>query len=434
MVFRRSRRTTAALVFVSVLGAGLLSGSARAEPATAVRYPAGASGTWFAGKAFDACDAPSRTALQAWLASPYRALGVYLSGPLRACNQARLDAAWVTDVTALGWKILPLDVGLQAPCRAATRLRAMSRNPGTAAAQGRAAAAGALSAAKDLGILPGSAIYSDLEPYYASRDRACANAVRSYVGAWTKTLHAAGYLSGVYASHLYGATSLAEGYGSAVHARPDAIWTAHWDRDDRLSGWPGIPDQRWPVHQRVKQYRGDHDEVHGGIRLNIDSNVVDGPVATVALPYEVTLGAGLTKRDRPHLAGLDKGSVARGSTVRVVCQVSTTLGKWDKLVDGTYLPDAVVAGGSAKPQLAGCATPYQVVGGGNTRAGPGPGHPARGVTYDGALAWITCESPGTVLGRQGYWQRMQGGLWISGALLAVADPTRHSPAVPLCAG
>jgi hypothetical protein len=428
-----NRRRAAAVALALVVLTAVLGGAARAEPATAMRYPPGASGTWFSGKAFDACDAPSRTALQAWLSSPYRALGVYISGPLRACGQARLTASWVTDVTKLGWKILPLDVGLQAPCRAATRLRAMSRTPAKAAAQGATAARGALAAARSLGILPGSAIYSDLEPYYASRDAGCAAAVRSYVGGWTKTLHGAGYLAGVYASHSYGATSLGDSYGSEKYARPDAIWSARWDRVDRLRGWPGISDQKWSVHQRVKQYRGDHDEVHGGIRLNIDSNVVDGPVATVALPYEVTLGSGLVKRDRPNLDGADKGSVAQGSTVRVVCQVSTALGRWDKLVDGTYLPDAVVAGGADKPQLPGCATPYQVAGGVTKRAGPGVGHPARGVTYDGALAWITCESPGIILGRQGYWQRLQGGLWVSGALIAIADPTKRSPAVPLCA-
>ena len=426
------RRATVTLTAVLVVLTGLLGGAARAEPSTTVNYPAGAAGTWFKGRALDACTAPSRTALQAWLSSPYRALGVYISGPLRACSQSRLTAGWVTDITKLGWKILPIDVGLQAPCRAATRLRAMSRTPSVAAAQGATAAKGALSAAKGLGLLPGSALYSDLEPYYAARDAGCAEAVRAYVAEWTRTLHRAGYLAGVYASHNYGGTSLGDSYTSTTHARIDALWTAKWDLVASTTGWGGVANEKWSMHQRVKQYRGDHNESHGGIVLNIDSNVVDGPVATVALPYQISPGVGVTKRDRPGLTGAAKGSLPQGVSVKVVCQTAATLGTWDKLTDGTYVPDASVAGGSAKPQLPTCATPLQMTKGANERSGPSVTAALQGTTFDGALAWITCETPGITLGLPGFWQRIQGGLWVSGALVAVPDARKRTPGVPLC--
>src|SRR5579885_56663 len=71
----------------------------------------------FTGYAFDACRAPSTAALQAWTASPYRALGIYIGGVNRACkNQANLTPAWVQQVTSTGWSLLPLYVGQQAPC------------------------------------------------------------------------------------------------------------------------------------------------------------------------------------------------------------------------------------------------------------------------------------------------------------------------------
>ena len=36
-------------------------------------------------------------------------------------------------------------------------------------------------------------------------------------------------------------------------------------------------------HRRVHQYRGGHDETHGGVRINIDSNWVDlGRGSTIA--------------------------------------------------------------------------------------------------------------------------------------------------------
>ena len=54
--------------------------------------------------------------MRAWLASPYRAVGIYLGGSNRACPDGNLSAAWVNSVVASGWNLLPLYVGLQAPC------------------------------------------------------------------------------------------------------------------------------------------------------------------------------------------------------------------------------------------------------------------------------------------------------------------------------
>ena len=89
--------------------------AAAAEPG--VRYPAGASATRYAGLAFDACDAPSVETMKAWRSSPYGAIAVYASGDLRACSQRLLTDEWVKAVSRMGWKIIPLDVGLQAPVR-----------------------------------------------------------------------------------------------------------------------------------------------------------------------------------------------------------------------------------------------------------------------------------------------------------------------------
>ena len=63
------------------------------SPAT---YPAGATATWYKGRAFDTCSAPPLKAITAWNKSPYRALGVYIGGANRACGQPRLTASWVS--------------------------------------------------------------------------------------------------------------------------------------------------------------------------------------------------------------------------------------------------------------------------------------------------------------------------------------------------
>ena len=54
---------------------------AAAEPATTPVYPGGASATRLSGYAFDTCEAPTIATMQAWTASPYRGVGVYIGGP-----------------------------------------------------------------------------------------------------------------------------------------------------------------------------------------------------------------------------------------------------------------------------------------------------------------------------------------------------------------
>ena len=70
----------------------------------------------FTGLGFDTCAAPDTGTMQAWLSSPYRALGIYVGGANRACGDGNLSAGWANAVQAQGWKLAPLYVGLQAPC------------------------------------------------------------------------------------------------------------------------------------------------------------------------------------------------------------------------------------------------------------------------------------------------------------------------------
>ena len=65
-----------------------------------------------------------------WLASPYRAVGIYIGGINRACAQAHLTAAWIAAIQRQGWHYFPLYVGLQASCvRAAGTPSSTRRRP-----------------------------------------------------------------------------------------------------------------------------------------------------------------------------------------------------------------------------------------------------------------------------------------------------------------
>ena len=59
---------------------------------------------------------------------------------------------------------------------------------------------------------------------------------------------------------------------------PTPVWIANWNGVESVFGDPYVSDSVWPNHQRVHQYKGGHKETWGGVTINIDSNVVDGPV------------------------------------------------------------------------------------------------------------------------------------------------------------
>jgi hypothetical protein len=415
----------------SLLAAGLTTW-ALAQPAPAAMVPEAASATRFIGLAFDTCDAPKRAVMRTWKeSSPYGAVGIYISGDNRACDQSNLTADWIGDVTAQGWKFIPLDVGLQAPCADRTK-HPMSRDLDTAYQQGRRAGNKALAAAASLGLQPGSALYSDIESFNQN-DAGCVDAVRSYVSGWTIRLHRNGYLAGVYGNLQSIVRQLSASHSVQSLARPDVVWSAQWDGSSELTGWAGVPDEQWAAGQRVKQYIGDHNETYGGYTLNIDTNAIDAPVATVAHPFLVSAAQGASTHDGPSLTGTVTRVVSSGTTVDVVCQIGTPGGKWDKLADGTWTADVSIGGGAPKPLLPPCSVPFQVSADAAwTRSGPGTEYVENVPLSAGTFAWIQCETPGVTLGRPGYWASLAGGGWISGALLARPYLYQRSIGVPLC--
>jgi Tol biopolymer transport system component len=233
-----------------------------------------ATASGYVGPGFDACTAPALSSMQAWLSSPFRAIGIYVGGANRACSQANLSASWVSATEGLGWNLMPLYVGLQAPCTSQTNLASISAT--RAAAQGRNAADDAVEKAAALGLGIGSPIYFDMEAYDRTRS-GCARTVERFLSAWTDKLHAQRYVSGVYGS---AGSTIAElvAHVDSSYSSPDDIWFAHWNGAATTFGDPYIPDSLWAKHQRIHQYLGGHVENHGGVAINIDSSQVDGAV------------------------------------------------------------------------------------------------------------------------------------------------------------
>lgn len=234
----------------------------------------------FRGQAFDTCAAPSLGTLRTWKqSSPYGALGIYVGGRNRACAQPQLSADWTRSATSMGWGLLPLYVGLQAPC--INHGRSARMDPGSAAGQGTAEGRDAVNHARALAIRPGSPLYLDMESY-ARGSNNCTLTVLQYTAAWSHAVRAAGYLSGFYSSSDSGIADLAS---AALRRRtpelPDIVWYARWDGRNDTSGYGALGSGEWVSHQRVHQFVGNTSECHGGVRINIDRNAVDGPIAVV---------------------------------------------------------------------------------------------------------------------------------------------------------
>jgi hypothetical protein len=200
----------------------------------------------------------------------YRIANIYIGGAARACADGNLSKAWIKRVRRMGYRLIPTYVGLQAPC-ARHRRHFSTRN---AARAGVASADSAVRRARALGIGRRAPIYFDMEAYN-SRKRWCRAAVLRFSHNWSRRLRVHRYTPGIYSSVASGIRDLGLARGIS---KPSSIWFAHWDRRASTKGGGYLLDSWWHRHRRIKQFRGPHREKHGGYVINIDSDVVDGPV------------------------------------------------------------------------------------------------------------------------------------------------------------
>jgi Domain of unknown function (DUF1906) len=268
------------------------------------------------GLALDTCTVPSVATMTAWLASPYRVIGTYLGGMNWSCDYGNFSASWVRRVAAEGWRMVPLWVGRQAPCTSNPTVTVI--DPSRAAAEGQAEASSAVATARAFGLGPGTPVYFDMEGYIPSPS--CSSAVANFLGGWTRALHAAGYLSGVYSSANSGIRDLAAQYANGRYPRPDDIWIADWNGEPVLTD-AALSNTDWANHQRLHQYSGPHTEKWGGATLQIDTSAADGLVvgmpsvpdlprpAESALPSELSMAPNATSRVRLTLGGVPKTPV-----------------------------------------------------------------------------------------------------------------------------
>ncbi|MFF0475322.1 DUF1906 domain-containing protein [Streptomyces sp. NPDC004284] len=237
----------------------------------------------FAGKAFDTCEAPSLTVMKAWQGSPYGAVGIYFGGRGRGCPvQKELTPAWVASAHSMGWRLLPLFVGSQAPCvdSLAKRKFAIGSSPAT---QGTQEGGDAVRAARALGIDTSSPLYLDIEAYRRG-DTSCAATTLAFVRAWNREVKRLGYLPGFYSSADTGVRDMETQRKAGTKDLPDVMWFARWRGVPALLTESVLHPDAWTPHARIHQYAGNVTETYGGRTLAIDRNAIDAPVARVGTP------------------------------------------------------------------------------------------------------------------------------------------------------
>ncbi len=267
----RTRAATLVLASTALVAGGLVA------PASAdVKVHPGD----FTGYGFDTCHTPSQSQMDTWLTtSPYFVVGVYTSGKNRYCKvQPNLTSDWVAEQSSKGWGILPITVGLQAPCSRYSSGR-IDDDPtsyfAAAREQAQRESRGSVAAARGLGIAPGSTLWLDIENY-DTRLRRCNNATLTFMATWTKAVRSAGYVAGVYSS-ASGAVAAIDRklISKPSYAAPDHIWFAWGNyRADSDTG-PYARSTTWTPHRRVHQYHLDTTVNYGGVAMEIDKNWVD---------------------------------------------------------------------------------------------------------------------------------------------------------------
>ncbi|MFG3282668.1 DUF1906 domain-containing protein [Streptomyces sp. NPDC048111] len=295
---RRLKLTLARSLTGLLAVTGLLASSAAtpavaasppSSPASSAVAPPGAPGApggsgsaptvSFKGAAFDTCNAPSLADMRAWRSSPYRAIGIYYAGRGRHCPvQRNLNKNWVTQVHAMGWQVLPVFLGSQAPCVVAQNKKGVPIGS-RPVQQGRTEAGQAVEQARALGMLAGSALYLDLEAYDV-HNASCARTTLDFVRAWNKEVRGRGYLPGFYSSADSGVRQIEQARVAGKSDMPAAIWFARWHTGPALYQEAALHKDAWQ-HRRIHQYAGDAAETHGGRRLVVDRNQVDAPVARI---------------------------------------------------------------------------------------------------------------------------------------------------------
>lgn len=206
-----------------------------------------------------------------WNNTPYWNFGLYIGGSAAACPVS--GASFVTSLRSMGWKLMPIWVGPQAPCTGFSSR--FSSTTTTARQQGRDQAVAAYNRLVALGMTTvNTPVIYDLENFDTTNS-GCVSATKAFMQGWVEQMHVApAQKAGVYGSTC--ASGIAN--FASIANPPDFITGAAWNGVKSVRNMPCVSTGVWTNHQRHKQYRGDHSETWNGVTVSVDNDCSDGPV------------------------------------------------------------------------------------------------------------------------------------------------------------
>jgi len=245
---------------------------------------------------FDRCGSMTVSQLQKfWGVSggtftQYYTVGVYIGGATARAPSVSCfipSASWVSQVSAIGYGLVFIWDGLQAPCSSNTNR--FSSNTTTAYNQGKTEAQAAYDTVTNLGADECCSIeYVDIEGNYTDTT-SCHAAINSFLKGWADKLGSLSEHSGVYSSSSKAIKGLLTDPGKCTSSTghcPDNVWNAHYVTStdpEYNSVWsdPNVSDGAWGTyHQRLHQFKNGHSHTFNGATLNpVDDDCNCGDVA-----------------------------------------------------------------------------------------------------------------------------------------------------------
>lgn len=200
---------------------------------------------------------------------PIWGVGFYLGGLTAEAAGCYLATDYWVDNLNNYLRLVPIWDAYQAPCSSYSQR--MSSDPDTAYTQGQHAGNNAVAAARAIELNDDIVIYLDMEAYPAS----CTTTTRRYVGGFVNSLHAHGFVGGVYGS----ACSPDMDTYATLDNPPDDAWIADYNGTDAASvgSVSCVSTSNWTGGHRIHQWRGGSSATYGGTTLgNVDYNCVYG--------------------------------------------------------------------------------------------------------------------------------------------------------------
>lgn len=213
-----------------------------------------------------------------WTGTPYYDFYFYMGGTngRALCGPGGVNAAWVDQVTNIGFSLVPIWVGRSGNC--GTSATQVSCDANIAFQQGSSDASSAYSAWLGFGFSGNNVLALDMEAYDTS-SVTNRNAVDAYVSGFVSLLHVAPAQFAVVYGSACGSAVLD---WASISNVPDAVWLAFWPGgpgNNNVWGAPCVPDGYWSFDQRYHQWWGTHNDTRNGVTLSIDTDCADSNVS-----------------------------------------------------------------------------------------------------------------------------------------------------------